>query len=96
MKPAPALSAWSNAAQKGFLLVLHNSLWCFRPGGAGGKRFPQLGGNPPKQLCALGDAGAGSSDTPLPACPQAAGDLSRAQGVSQVTAFHLPPLQPFL
>lgn len=95
MKPAPALSAWSNAAQKGFLLVLHNSLWCFRPG-VGGEEVSPAGGQPPMQLCALGDAGAGSSDTPLPACPQAAGDLSRAQGVSQITAFHLPPLQPFL
>lgn len=56
MKPVPALSTWSSAAQKCFFLVLHNSLvpLMFQAGVCvcvcvtGGKEVSPAWGQPPK------------------------------------------------
>jgi len=86
IKAAPALSAWSNAAQKCFFSVLHTllvPLMLQARGVRGGKEVSLAWGQPPKQLPALGDAGTGTGDTPVPACPRAARlHFSRARGIS--------------
>lgn len=57
VKTAPALSAWSSAAQKCFFFALHNSLvlLMFQPGGGGEGRergFPSMGATP-ESSCVL-------------------------------------------
>lgn len=92
-KPAPALSACSRAAQKCCGLVLHCSLVPLRSqarGVRGGNEVFTAWGTPPEQLCARGMLQ--GQEHPNSVTSRAAGHPPRAQGVSQIGAFHLPPL----